>query len=240
MNPSRQQTARIPLASLLASLVFVLVVAPQVEDQFVSGILFHGGLTAIFVTGVVANRSRRWIFWTGVAIATLAIPISWTSLVVESAEFDLGQYLIVIVFAGMTSLMLLATIVSHPMPPFQAILGLTCVYLLIGLTWAMIYSSIEYVDDESFEFASRRVAASIDSQHTAFSQLTYFSFVTMSTLGYGDISPRTPLAETACWLQSVVGQLFIAVLITRFVNEMPRRSQPNPAVSVAQAAGSSR
>jgi hypothetical protein len=56
--------------------------------------------------------------------------------------------------------------------------------------------------------------------------MVYFSFVTMSTLGYGDVSPRTPLGETATWIQSVVGQLYIAILIARLVSELPRPRRP--------------
>lgn len=47
--------------------------------------------------------------------------------------------------------------------------------------------------------------------------LTYFSFVTLTTLGYGDIQPLSPPARTACWLEAVVGQIFLTVLIARFV-----------------------
>ena len=85
----------------------------------------------------------------------------------------------------------------------------------------MVYSAIEYVEDAPFRFPDHRRKAVVGVEHTSFSQLTYFSFVTMSTLGYGDIIPRTPLAETACWMQSIVGQLYIAILIARLVSAMP-------------------
>jgi hypothetical protein len=47
--------------------------------------------------------------------------------------------------------------------------------------------------------------------------LTYFSFVTLTTLGYGDIRPLTSFARTACWLEAVIGQLYLTVLIARLV-----------------------
>jgi hypothetical protein len=55
------------------------------------------------------------------------------------------------------------------------------------------------------------------------SQMIYFSFVTMSTLGYGDITPRTPLAQTVTWMQAVTGQFYLVILIARLVNELPRQ-----------------
>ena len=106
-------------------------------------------------------------------------------------------------------------------------LGAICVYLLIGLTWATVYSAIERIEPQSFDFNNHRTTTTSSGQtYTAFSQQVYFSFVTMSTLGYGDVTPRTPLGETATWIQSVVGQLYIAILIARLVSELPRPSRP--------------
>jgi hypothetical protein len=55
--------------------------------------------------------------------------------------------------------------------------------------------------------------------------MVYYSFVTMTTLGYGDITPRTPMAQTVTWMQAVAGQLFVAVLIARLVTELPRSTR---------------
>ncbi len=52
--------------------------------------------------------------------------------------------------------------------------------------------------------------------------MVYFSFVTLSTARYGDVSPRTSLGETVAWMESVVGQLYIAILIARLVTKLPR------------------
>lgn len=57
---------------------------------------------------------------------------------------------------------------------------------------------------------------------TPYSQVAYFSFVTMSTLGYGDIVPETPLAQTLTWMQSVMGQFYLAVLVAWIVSAVPR------------------
>ncbi len=216
-----KQLTRHKFAFLLAALVFLLVVAPLVEGTPAGGWLFTAGITAVFVTGVLANRDRPWIFRTALVVAVFAIPISWTALFAKSSPLDLSQYLIVIVFCGMTAAMILIAVMRHYMATSQAVVGAICVYLLIGLTWAMIYSAIEYAEDQPFDFPAQRRKAVQGVEHTSFSQLTYFSFVTMSTLGYGDITPRTALAETACWMQSIVGQLYIAILIARLISAMP-------------------
>ena len=60
-----------------------------------------------------------------------------------------------------------------------------------------------------------------NAMRTSFSQVIYFSFVTMSTLGYGDIVPCVPLALTLTWTQSVIGQFYLAVLVARLVGVLP-------------------
>ena len=54
----------------------------------------------------------------------------------------------------------------------------------------------------------------------AYSDMVYFSFVTMSTLGYGDIRPQTPAAKTLAWMQAVLGQFYLAVLVAWIVNSI--------------------
>jgi len=212
---------------LLASLMIVLVLAPQFEDSYVGAIFLHAGLTAVFATGVIANRHRKHIFRTSLVIAAVAIPLTWAAFVIGTVEVGLSLFAIVTLFCGFTAALILSAILREYLGAIQAVLGAICVYLLIGLAWATIYEAIDRIEPNSFDFNNHRTITTSDGQtHTAFSQLVYFSFVTMSTLGYGDVSPRTALGETAAWMQSVVGQLYIAILIARLVTELPRPKRP--------------
>ena len=113
------------------------------------------------------------------------------------------------------------------MASVRAIFGAICVYLLIGLCWALMYSALEHVQDDSFQIAHRTMTVSLKDgrEVTSYSQMVYFSFVTMTSLGYGDMTPRTPAAQTLTWMQAVLGQLYLTVLIARLVSVLPRRTQ---------------
>ena len=212
---------------LLASLMIVLVLAPQFEDSNVGAILLHAGLTAVFATGVIANRQQKVVFRGSLIIAAVAIPLTWAAFVTGSVEVGFTQFAVVVLFCGYTGGLILSAVLREYLGAIQAVLGAICVYLLIGLAWATIYAAVDLIEPESFSFNNHRTITTSDGQtHTAFSQLVYFSFVTMSTLGYGDVSPRTALGETAAWMQSVVGQLYIAILIARLVTELPRPKRP--------------
>ncbi len=92
--------------------------------------------------------------------------------------------------------------------------GAIAVYLLLGLLWGIVYGLVAVVDPAAFQglesFSLHEPGAQPD--------YIYFSFVTLTTLGYGDISPLTPVAKTLAWMEAVFGQLFVAVTIARLVS----------------------
>ena len=130
---------------LLASLMIVLVLAPQFEDSYVGAILLHAGLTAVFATGVIANRQRKVVFRASLIIAAVAIPLTWAAFVTGSVEVGLGQFAVVVLFCGFTGGLILSAVLREYLGAIQAVLGAICVYLLIGLAWAAIYAAVDRI-----------------------------------------------------------------------------------------------
>jgi len=101
--------------------------------------------------------------------------------------------------------------------------GAVAVYLLLGLLWSMAYGMVSATNPEAF----RGIETFKLDESGAQQDFIYFSFVTLTTLGYGDMSPVSPLAKTLAWLEAVVGQLFLAVTIARLVSlEISHRENP--------------
>lgn len=123
----------------------------------------------------------------------------------------------------MIAVMILVSVFKDEQRQSQAIFGGICSYLLIGLAWAMLYSGIELSDPDAFRYPADAILN--EKNVSFFPQLIYLSFVTMSTLGFGDIAPRTPLAQIATWLQAVVGQFYFAVLIAYLVSALPSKNK---------------
>jgi len=86
-----------------------------------------------------------------------------------------------------------------------------CLYLLIGLLWGNIYALLNHLSPGSFN--STFPIEELDNIH----YFIYFSFVTLTTLGYGDILPQTPGARALCHVEAIVGQFFMAVAVARLV-----------------------
>jgi hypothetical protein len=85
------------------------------------------------------------------------------------------------------------------------------VYLLLGLIWARLYETVELLAPGSF-----RVAA---GEHLSSASLVYFSFVTLATVGYGDLTPIHLIARNLAVLEAITGQLYMVILISRLVSE---------------------
>jgi len=88
-----------------------------------------------------------------------------------------------------------------------------CAYLLIGLAWSYLYGAL-WLEDRS---AFGEDLGSIVVAEEAFAPLFYFSFVTLTTLGYGDLTPTEGLARSFAILEAIVGQMFVAVVLARLV-----------------------
>jgi hypothetical protein len=98
----------------------------------------------------------------------------------------------------------------------DALFGAVCGYLLLGIIWTVLYSAVETAFPGSFVVpvtgAAEGMAAPADR-----SVLGYYSFITLATVGYGDITPTTPLARTLAWIEAITGQFYLAVLVAGLV-----------------------
>jgi hypothetical protein len=92
------------------------------------------------------------------------------------------------------------------------LVGAICVYLLLGVIWAVAYTILEMVSPESFGGFTHLQARGWDDEWL------YFSFVTMTTLGYGDLLPVSATARALAYMQAVFGQLYVAILVAGLVS----------------------
>ena len=97
--------------------------------------------------------------------------------------------------------------------------GSICVYLIIGLMWGFVYYSLETIHPFSFTFENNGIVPTDFSQKGA-PQLPifmYYSFITLTTLGYGDVTPLTFPTQMISSAEAVVGQLYLTILVARLV-----------------------
>jgi voltage-gated potassium channel Kch len=91
--------------------------------------------------------------------------------------------------------------------------GSVAVYIFLGLLWASIYLTIYIINPGSFQHSGEVI-----EKDEALKQLSYFSFVTLTTIGYGDIIAMDPVARVFVILEGLLGQLFPAIFIAKLVS----------------------
>lgn len=98
----------------------------------------------------------------------------------------------------------------------DALFGAACGYLLLGIIWSLLYYAVETAAPGSFSLSSLRDAGVV-AERLERSDLSYYSFITLATVGYGDVVPTTPLARTLAWTEAITGQFYLAVLVAGLV-----------------------
>lgn len=196
---------------LLSMLVLLLLASPIIDDRGEGAVWLSGLFTMVLISGaLVIGRGRRDMF----IILGLAIPwlyLTWLHPVWSGSALDEVTNLF---FAAITLYMaavLLLSVVMAEKVTHDVISGAIAVYLLIGIAWAVIYVLIEGLNPGSFAVADA-------DRGTIWEQLLYFSFTTLTTLGYGDISPLTPVARIWAVFEAICGTFFLAILISRLVS----------------------
>jgi voltage-gated potassium channel len=136
----------------------------------------------------------------------------------DTPSFNFGPTVLAGLFIGFLIQRILKDVLTGSRISSEQIFGAVCAYLLIGILFSTIYGFIVLVDPGAFAVTdnlAQRLAD--DARPRGSGVFTYFSFVTMSTLGYGDIAPVSPAARSVAWLQAVVGQLYLAITVAALV-----------------------
>jgi hypothetical protein len=201
------------LSIFLAALVALIIVPALVPDWLPARFLGDALFSLILISGAaaVADRART----TGIvsALAVAALLVRWASWLYPAAGLSVWREISTLVSLVALCIVVLA-LVFRPGPiTTRRIEGAIAVYLLLGLTWAQAYELMALWHPGAFAGA---VAGAVDVGSSQ--PLTYFSFVTLTTLGYGDIRPVHPVARAFAVLEALTGQLYLAILLARLVS----------------------
>lgn len=203
---------------LLGSLLTLLIVAAFIGSDRVSVTLFCLLVAAVLLTAVVSACSRHRTLGVGLALVVPILVLNVTGYVTGNLTVFVVHNVMVIAFFAFVSYHLLCAVLDDREVTMDTIVGAVCLYMLAGLFWTYLYSTIILLSPASFQLTT-----TVDPMTTSpfgragFQQLVYLSFVTMTTLGYGDITPVSAPAQTAGYLQAIFGQFFVAVLVARLV-----------------------
>ena len=194
---------------LLASLGLFIILPPFLIDFPIIKYLIYALLILLILgcTLVLFDDSKR----SGYSLLVAGIVIWFTlSKDGEFIAFEIFKQIAVAIFFLATARKLVLYVLKVDRVTPNVILGSISAYLLLGLVGAIFFQLVDVVYPNSFN---------VSREFDTFYNMVYYSFVTMSTLGYGDITPQSPQAQGIAILVSMTGQLYLAVLMAMLVGK---------------------
>ena len=195
---------------LLVGLLTYLFLTPFIpQGSIAATVIVQGVLTLMLFFAAAAVQRKRSVAMSLMAVALVFHWLGVFSLVPYSADAGLTF------FAIFYSLLIVAFLkqLRHAKTVNSGVIMVSlCLYLIIGLLWGTLYTLLYNFNPDAFSGALLENAGT-SSLHL----FNYFSMVTLTTLGYGDITPQTPEAASLCQMQAIVGQFYTAVLVAWLV-----------------------
>ncbi len=199
---------------LFGALLFLLIMLPLAHDL---GMHDARGVRAIIysvtlLVGVWSLKGGGRFFAVGIMLALVGVALNVVSVEFEWPIIRRASNITLIGFLLVAISYSLKQVIFGTQMNANRLVGAICVFLLLGVIWSLAYSLLEQFVPNSFRGFSPGFGPGSDSGWL------YFSFVTLTTLGYGDITPVTAMARSLSYMQAVAGQFYVAVLVAGLVS----------------------
>ena len=207
------------LTLALVGMLLAGALTRELPDRLTLQILEYSSIFLMLVSLRSLRSDRGWLIrLTSIIGITLIVVVFKSTLNVYYFEFVYLSLLLVFFMSA-------AWLVGHEVlltgsVDINKIVGSVALYFLLGLIWAIFYTLLLEVSPQAMK--GMEAGPWPDNIFT----MTYFSFVTLATLGYGDISPLTPVAQILVILEAVTGMFYMAVVVASLIGGLMRRGSP--------------
>ena len=195
---------------LLISLLSLILITPLFEGVVALTTLLDIFITGIFLASLYAISQKGQSLRNAVVLLLPVVAGMWVTYFVHIPYLRLVADCCAILFFAFTIILLLSSLLREYEITLDVIYGAVAVFLLMALMWAFMFDVIATLRPGSFQITAN------PSQGTRV-HFIYYSFVTITTVGYGDILPVSLTARAFSIVEMVVGQVYLVVLIARLV-----------------------
>lgn len=199
---------------LLGALLFLLIAFPLAQDlEYHSMTIMRAVVfSVLLLVGIWSLKGGGRLYLAGMIFVVAGIALNVLAANMDAMSLRYGSLLALFGFLVVAIVHTLRQVVFGTELDANRLVGAICVFLLLGIIWAIAYSFLDLAVPDSFRGLSAAHMPGFDSGWL------YFSFVTLTTLGYGDITPVTGIARTLSYMQAVAGQFYVAVLVAGLVS----------------------
>jgi hypothetical protein len=198
---------------LVVSLV-ILLLAGALVDQFPNTLgqqILQAVTVITLASGIVGFRSSRLHVHTGLGFTVSVLAIVVLGVLLDIAGLSYLHLFVLFLFYAWATWLAARQVLFTGRIDGNKIVGAICIYLLIGLNWSLLYLFLAQTIPGAFNGLEQLV------WYDNFADAAYYSFVTLTTLGYGDISPVTPVARFLVYMEAIVGVFYMAILVASLV-----------------------
>jgi voltage-gated potassium channel len=199
-----------PFTLLVLTLTGFLFFLFPFRDSTGGAIVPRVFITLIFFSSLYAIMRRRHAAIAAIALMIPPLVLTWGDSVLFGSDYSIVRLGATAGFLVFVSGMVLSDVMRTERVTMDTISGGLAVYLLLGLVFTEIYTMLLVLDPAAISFPLPREAGDTAS-------IAYYSFVTLTTLGYGDIVPVSKAARAMASLEAVMGQVYMTVLVARLV-----------------------
>lgn len=204
----------VSLVILLLTSAFVSSTPEGYNHLLLQAVMFATELVAFFSLSL----SKQWRRFIGLMLLLMATATLLREFSGWRAAPGISLGVALVFYSGMAVVAARQVLFSGRVE-FNNIVGTAAIYLLLGIIWTLLYLIALEIWPDGFDGIAYR------NWHDNFSEAAYFSYVTMTTLGYGDITPTIPITRTLAYLQAVTGTFYMAVVVASMIGTLTRKPQ---------------
>ena len=206
--------------NLLFFLLLYIVGSPFLASHPAFAILAHVSLSVALLVAAYAVRKQQEQRSIAFFLLPILLALYWLGLYDVIHFSRLGSYLLFVVYFSLLMYSYAIQLVHVKKITINVLYGALCLYLIIGLFWGTLYTLLYELSPGSYS------GVLLDNvQNNPHHVFNYFSMVTLTTLGYGDITPQTLGAGALCQVEAIVGQFFTAVIVGWLVGNIITEKQ---------------
>jgi hypothetical protein len=198
-----------PYYLLIILFLAIFVAPPLVLAQILPRVVIHGAMALVLLTGVFTVPCHTSVRLIALLIAIVAVIGRFVEVVMSGQIPAATEIVLSVVTLAIFAVLIIRQFLDKDRAIKHRIAGAIAVYLLLGLLWARLYELVILFNPGAFQIA----------HDDGIATLFYYSFVTLMTIGYGDVVPVSLIARNLAILEGLTGQLYLVILISSLVAE---------------------
>ncbi len=216
LDPGHFWSSESGMTSLLIFTVAYLFVVCALGDFSFGDLVVDLMFSLIIVAGVLTTFKQPWVRFLAIGLAVATLALTWQQEIYPVERLASLNSVLRLIFLGFLLAVLVVQVFGAGPVTAHRVRGAIVVYLLLGGAWSLLYHIVALNIPNSFHLSE---GLATGNPAVLGRLLTYFSFTTLTTTGFGDITPIHPLARTLAMFEALTGQLFLVITLARLVSQ---------------------